>query len=86
MKALEEMDANYNRQCEALEILQEQKRVYVIAPSQPVTVGRLEPDLEKLGSLYWMGIMTPDGRFRTSAAICSRMEVFESCMKKTCIQ
>lgn len=32
------------------------------------------------------GIMTPDGRFRTSAAICSRMEVFESCMKKTCIQ
>ena len=55
MKALEEMDANYNRQCEALEILQEQKRIYVIAPSQPVTVGRLEPDLEKLGSLYWMG-------------------------------
>ena len=55
IKALEEMDANYNRQCEALEILQEQKRIYVIAPSQPVTVGRLEPDLEKLGSLYWMG-------------------------------
>lgn len=55
IKALEEMDANYNRQCEALEILQEQKRIYVIAPSQPVTVGRLELDLEKLGSLYWMG-------------------------------
>lgn len=55
IKALEEMDVNYNRQCEALEMLQEQKRIYVIAPSQPVTVGRLEPDLEKLGSLYWMG-------------------------------
>lgn len=55
IKALKEMDANDNRQCEALELLQEQKRIYVIAPSQPVTVGRLVPDLEKLGSLYWMG-------------------------------
>jgi len=27
----------------------------VIAPSVPVTVGRLEKDIEKLGSLYWMG-------------------------------
>lgn len=55
IKALKEMDANDNRQCEALELLQEQKRIYVIAPSQPVTVGRLVPDLEKLGSLCWMG-------------------------------
>ena len=38
-----------------VEALQKQGRLYVIAPSQPVTVGRLEPDLEKLGSLYWMG-------------------------------
>lgn len=27
----------------------------MIAPSVPVTVGRLEKDIEKLGSLYWMG-------------------------------
>ena len=55
IQALEQMDTMYNEQCEELEALQKQGRLYVIAPSQPVTVGRLEPDLEKLGSLYWMG-------------------------------
>ena len=55
IQALEQMHAMYNEQCEELEALQKQGRLYVIAPSQPVTVGRLEPDLEKLGSLYWMG-------------------------------
>ena len=36
--------------------LEKDGRIYVIAPSQPVTVGRLETDMEKLGALYEMGL------------------------------
>lgn len=55
VKALETMDQRYNEQCDELLQLHAQKQVYMIAPSQPVHVKRLEKDLEKLGSLYWMG-------------------------------
>lgn len=55
VEALQHNDEMYNHQCDELEELEKQQRIYVIAPSQPVTVGRLEPDLEKLGDLYWLG-------------------------------
>ena len=45
----------YNRQCEELEELERQGRLFIISPSRPVTVGRLEKDMEKLGELYWLG-------------------------------
>lgn len=48
-------DENYNRQCQELDELEANKRILVIAPSQPVRVGRIEKDLEKLGDLYWLG-------------------------------
>ena len=31
------------------------KRPAVMAPSEPVTVKRFDGDMEKLGSLYWLG-------------------------------
>lgn len=48
-------NANYNTQCDTLEQLEQQGRIFVIAPSQEVTVSRLEKDMEKLGELYYLG-------------------------------
>ena len=45
----------YNVLCDRTDQLEKEGRIFVIAPSVPVTVGRLEKDIEKLGSLYWMG-------------------------------
>lgn len=45
----------WNRQCDEIEQLHEAGRLFRVAPSQPVTVSRIEGDLEKLGELYWLG-------------------------------
>ncbi|MBQ9243764.1 MAG: patatin family protein [Proteobacteria bacterium] len=47
---------HYNADCEAMDRLEKEGRIFVIAPSEPVTVGRLETDMEKLGALYEMGL------------------------------
>ncbi len=54
-KALADSNINYNRQCDELIKLEKQRRIYVIAPQKPVTVSRVEADLEKLGDLYLEG-------------------------------
>lgn len=46
---------DYNQQCDEIERLHEEDELLCIAPSQPVEVSRLEPDVEKLGELYWLG-------------------------------
>ena len=48
-------DADYNTQCDEVEKLHSEGRIYRCAPSQPVTVGRVERDMEKLGDLYFLG-------------------------------
>ncbi len=45
----------YNQQCDELEQLKQEGRIFLIEPSGEVTVGRLEKDMEKLGNLYIMG-------------------------------
>lgn len=61
-KVLDQGDARYNKECDAVDELEKQGRAFVIAPSQPVTVGRLESDMEKLGELYWLGYEDAMGR------------------------
>lgn len=46
---------DYNRQCDELEKLHASGRILCLSPSEPVTVSRLEGDMEKLGALYWLG-------------------------------
>lgn len=46
---------DYNVQCDMIEKLHKEGRILRIAPSQKVTIGRMEKDLEKLGDLYWLG-------------------------------
>ena len=52
---VDESSAAYNRQCDELEELNASGRMLVIAPSQKVTVRRVEGNMEKLGNLYWLG-------------------------------
>lgn len=55
LEALSGVDALYNDQCDEIERLYVEGRLYRIAPSEPVTIGKLEGDVEKLGDLYWLG-------------------------------
>ena len=48
-------DIDANRQYDEIEKLHGEGRLLRFAPSVPVTVSRLEKDLEKLGELYWLG-------------------------------
>lgn len=54
-KSLENSNFNYNRQCEEIEVLHMSGKLYRVAPQEPVTVGRVEKDIEKLGDLYFQG-------------------------------
>ena len=54
-KSLAHSNIDYNAQCDEIEKLAEEGRLYRYAPSKPVRVGRIENDLEKLGDLYWLG-------------------------------
>ena len=55
--AVEHSDEAYNAQCDALEQLEAEGRIFTIAPSRPVEISRLEGDMEKLGALYDLGYM-----------------------------
>lgn len=46
----------YNRQAEQLQHLEATGQTFVIAPAQPVTVGRLERDTDKLEALHATGM------------------------------
>ena len=54
-KVLDRSEADYNKQCEDIEALEAAGRIFVIYPSQPVRVTRIESDMEKLGELYELG-------------------------------
>ena len=54
-EALANSSANYNAQCEELLELERQGRIFMIAPSEPVHISRLEGDMEKLRALYDLG-------------------------------
>ena len=55
VEAMNAANSDFNRMTEELRELHEQKKVFTIAPSEPVKVSRFESDMEKLGALYWLG-------------------------------
>lgn len=55
IESLAKSDENYNQQCDELDKLAKEKRVFIISPSKNVTVGRFEGDLNKLEELYYLG-------------------------------
>lgn len=57
-KAMEDMleeAPRYNISLDRLDMLEKKNRLYVIAPSEPITIRRFEDDMEKLGNVYWLG-------------------------------
>jgi predicted patatin/cPLA2 family phospholipase len=55
MEDLMEEAPRYNISLDKLDMLEKKKRLYVIAPSKPITIRRFEDDMNKLGGLYWQG-------------------------------
>lgn len=55
VQSISEVDTLYNRQCDEIEQLHEEGRLYRFAPSEPITIGKIEGDVERLGDLYWLG-------------------------------
>ena len=56
-KALMHMRKRYNNELDELYYLTKIGRVFTIEPSRSLdTVGRLEPDMEKLGRFYYLGV------------------------------
>ena len=55
MTALEAGPARYNQQCEELEKLNSEGRLLHMTPSQPIQVGTIEGDVDKLLDLYALG-------------------------------
>ena len=47
--------AHYNILLNRIEQLEEMGKVFVLAPSRPVSISRFEGDVEELGALYWLG-------------------------------
>ena len=54
-KTLKNMNERYNRELDELDYLGKTGRLFVMAPSKPLDIGRLEPDMEKLGDIYHLG-------------------------------
>ena len=54
-KALAERNKKYNQTMDLIETLENQGRIIVIRPEQPVEVGRMEKDIAKLTALYEEG-------------------------------
>lgn len=55
MEDLLEEGPRYNISLDKLDMLERRKRLYVIAPSEPITIRRFEDDMDKLGDVYWLG-------------------------------
>lgn len=60
---LEQEAPRYNIMLDRLDLLEKQGRVFVLAPSAPITIARFEGDMEKLGAVYWEGYYDAKDRF-----------------------
>ena len=56
VKSLAGVNAYYNLQCDEIERLHAEGRLFCFAPSEPVTIDKVESDVQKLGDLYWLGV------------------------------
>ena len=56
VRSLAGVNAYYNLQCDEIERLHAEGRLFCFAPSEPVTIDKIEGDVQKLGDLYWLGV------------------------------
>ena len=62
VESIAQSGGKFNRMTEELKQESEAGRVFVMAPSEEVTVSRFEGDMEKLGELYWLGYRDMESR------------------------
>ncbi|MCR5267656.1 MAG: patatin family protein [Lachnospiraceae bacterium] len=55
VESMEVANVTFNEMTEELLAEEEQGNIFLMAPSQEVTVSRFEGDMDKLGELYWLG-------------------------------
>lgn len=55
VKAMEERHIQYNRTLDELGVMEKEGSVFILRPKTPVTIGRLEKDVDKLTALYQQG-------------------------------
>lgn len=55
LKSLYNYNKYYNEDCDLLDELENNGKIFRISPSKPITISRLEGNMDKLGELYWLG-------------------------------
>lgn len=55
VRSLEAANENFNATADRIEQKAKDGSLFLIAPSEPVTVSRFDGDMDKLGALYWLG-------------------------------
>lgn len=53
--SLKNADEEYNLECEEMDRLEKEGRIFVLCPSREIDVAKLETDMEKLGEWYYLG-------------------------------
>ena len=56
IEAMKNRHEMYNKEMEYIEQEEKEGRIFVIRPSKPITIGRLEKDRKKLTALYNEGV------------------------------
>lgn len=55
VRSIKDANEDFNRTVDELEREAATGKIFLIAPSEPVTVKRFDGDMDKLGALYWLG-------------------------------
>lgn len=63
VKAMEERHIHYNETLDELKKLEQEGSVFIIRPSKPVTISRLEKNLDKLYALYQEGYQDAQNQY-----------------------
>lgn len=63
IKALLTKNIRYNSNLDYIDMLEEQKKIFVIRPQEPITISRTEKDINKLKKLYIKGYIQALGQY-----------------------
>jgi len=63
VEALKQVPEAYNRECDEVERLTKEGRIFSLCPSKDMGIKRLESDMEKLGEWYYLGYHDMEERF-----------------------
>ncbi len=62
LESLNSTNEDFNKTADMLEQKAKEDSIFLIEPSEPVTVKRFDGDMEKLGNLYWLGYHDMEAR------------------------